>query len=163
MLKKQLILVIAALVVSGCASTKAVNEYPNLAVTQNEIQSAKWQQLQRFVARYPISAAASSIDGCATVEYVITPQNEIKDLKVIASTRKDFAEAAKYVIKKWQWSDLPKNIVTQPVKTQTRFEFCIDKPKQQCPAVIPVHACPGEDTLYSVGSKVVTRTGLQMP
>ena len=82
MLKKQQILVIAALIVSGCASTKAPDEYPNLAVTQNEIQSAKWQQLQRFVARYPISAATGSIDGCATVEYVITPQNEIKDLKL---------------------------------------------------------------------------------
>ncbi|RVU34463.1 energy transducer TonB [Rheinheimera riviphila] len=154
MLKKQLILVIATLVVSGCASTKAPDEYTNLTVTQNELQSAKWQQLQRFVARYPISAASSSIDGCATVEYVITPQNEIKDLRIVTASHRDFADVVKKVVLRWKWSALPKNIIAQPVKTQTRFEFCLDKPNQPCALNIPVHACPGEDVLYSIGSVV---------
>ena len=39
-----------------------------------------------------------SIEGCATIEYVITPQNEVKDINVVASTSKYFAKAAENVI-----------------------------------------------------------------
>lgn len=38
---------------SGCASTKVENEYSDLSITHNEIQSSKWSQLDRFPARYP--------------------------------------------------------------------------------------------------------------
>jgi TonB family protein len=69
------------------------------------MESSKWSQLNRFPARYPIKAARKFIEGCATIEYVLTPQNEIKDVRIIASTKKYFADAAKDVIKNWDWSE----------------------------------------------------------
>ncbi|WP_370316359.1 hypothetical protein [Pseudoalteromonas sp.] len=54
-MKNSLILA-GSLFVFGCASTsdKPVKlEYADLAVSSNEMESAKWQQLERFPARYP--------------------------------------------------------------------------------------------------------------
>jgi len=95
-----------------------------------------------------------SIEGCATIEYVITPQNEVKDITVIASTNKHFSKAAEDVIKNWKWSELPKNIITHPVKTQTRFDFCFDKPNQPCSTITPKYSCPSKDIIYSTGKRI---------
>jgi periplasmic protein TonB len=148
-------IVITMLIVSGCVSTPLKNEYADLSVTEHAMTSAKWSQLNRFPARYPVKAAQNSIDGCATIEYVVTPQNEIKDLKVIASTHKYFADAAANVVKNWNWSELPKNILTQPVKTQTRFDFCLDKKADQpCELMTPNYYCPSNDIIHSTGSVI---------
>jgi len=120
------------------------------------MNSEKWQQLQRYYANYPVKGISDLVDGCATIEYVITPQNEIKDLRVVTATRKNFADAAKFAVTRWEWASLPKNIISQPVKTQTRFEFCLGKPNQPCTGPIPIHACPGEDALYSTGYVIKT-------
>ena len=95
-----------------------------------------------------------STEGCATLEYVITPQNEVKEVTVITSTNKHFSKAAKNVIRNWKWSDLPKNIITESVKTQTRFDFCFDKPNQPCSSITPKYSCPSEDIIYSAGMRV---------
>ncbi|MDO6712784.1 energy transducer TonB [Aliiglaciecola sp. 2_MG-2023] len=153
-MKNSIVILITTLIVGGCASTKVEKEYSDLSVTQNEIQSSKWSQLNRFPPRYPKQAAIKSIEGCATVEYVITPQNEVKDITVIASTSKQFSKAAVNVIKNWKWSELPKNILTQPVKTQTRFDFCFDKPNQPCSTITPNYSCPSDDIIYSTGMRV---------
>lgn len=153
-MKNTIGILIAIFIMGGCASTKVEKEYSHLSVTRNEIQSSKWSKLNRFPARYPKQAVIKSIEGCATIEYVITPQNEIKDITVIASTSKHFSKAAENVIKKWKWSDLPKNILTQPIKTQTRFDFCFDKPNQSCSSLTPSYTCPSEDIIYSTGMRV---------
>lgn len=154
-MKSNIGILISTLIVSGCASTTMENEYSDLSVTDNELISSKWSQLNRFPARYPIKAARKSIEGCATIEYVVTPQNEIKDVRVIVSTKKYFAEAAEDVIKNWNWSELPKNILAQPVKTQTRFDFCLDKKSDQpCELITPKYYCPSEDIIYSAGSVI---------
>ena len=153
-MKNQIAIIITTLIVSGCASTKIENEYTDLSITHNEIQSTKWEQLNRFPARYPKQAVMKSIEGCATIEYVITPQNEIKDINVIASTNKYFAKAAESVVKNWKWSKLPKNIITNPVKTQTRFDFCFDKPNQPCSTITPKYSCPSKDIVYSTGMRI---------
>lgn len=147
---------IITLITTGCASTKVENEheYADLPVTQNELQSSKWSELVRFPARYPINAAINSLEGCATVEYVVTPQNEIKDIKMIATTDKQFGITAAKAVQSWKWSDLPKDIITQPVKTQTRFDFCLDKPEQPCATSTPNYSCPSDDILYSTGTRV---------
>ena len=150
-MKSNISILITTLIMSGCASTKVENEYSDLSITHNEIQSSKWSQLDRFPARYPKKAVMKSIEGCATIEYVITPQNEVKDINVVASTSKYFAKAAENVIKNWKWSELPKSILTQPVKTQTRFDFCFDKPNQPCSSIPPKYSCPSEDIIYSTG------------
>lgn len=153
-MKNSIVILVTTLIVGGCASTIMEKEYADLSVTQNEIQSSKWNQLNRFPARYPKQAVIKSIEGCATVEYVITPQNEVKDITVIASTSKLFSKAAVDVIKKWKWSELPKSILPQPVKTQTRFDFCFDKPNQPCSSITPNYSCPSEDTIYSTGMRI---------
>ena len=154
-MKSNIGILIITLIVSGCASTTMENEYSDLSVTDDEIKSSKWSQLNRFPARYPIKAAQKSIEGCATIEYVVTPQNEIKDIRIIASTKKYFADAAEDVINNWNWSELPKNIINQPVKTQTRFDFCLDKKSNQpCELITPKYSCPSEDIIYSAGSVI---------
>ena len=155
-MKKQLFLIIPALILNGCASTKVAYEYADLSVTQSEMQTTKWNQLTRFPAMYPRQAVMKSLEGCATVEYVITPQNEIKDIKVVNTTHSYFADVAANVVKKWKWSDLPKNIISKPVKTQTRFDFCFDSPNQECALVEPSYSCPGEDLIFSSGRIIKT-------
>ena len=153
-MKNQIAIIITTLIMSGCTSTKIENEYSDLSLTHNEVQSTKWEQLNRFPARYPKQAVMKSIEGCATIEYVITPQNEIKDVNIIASTNNHFAKAAKNVIKNWKWSELPKNIITLPVKTQTRFDFCFNKPNQLCSTITPKYSCPSKDIVYSTGMRI---------
>jgi periplasmic protein TonB len=153
-MKYNMALLIFTMMATGCAATKMEPEYAHLKVTDNEMQSSKWSQLNRFPARYPKQAVINSIEGCATIEYVITPQNEVKNLTVIAATNRLFAKAAENVIKKWHWSALPKNIVTQSVKTQTRFDFCFDQPNQPCASVTPQYSCPSKDIIYSTGMRI---------
>lgn len=145
---------IITLLASGCASTEVGNEYTDLPVTHNELQSAKWADLNRFPARYPENAAINSVEGCATIEYVITPQNEVKDVEVIAATERQFGVAATRVVQNWNWSDLPEGIITKAVKTQTRFDFCFDEPNQSCKTVTPEYSCPGDDIIYSTGRRM---------
>lgn len=154
MIKNYLGFLIAVFILIGCVATKVENEYTNLSVTQNELQSPKWAELVRFPARYPESAVMNSKEGCATVEYVITPQNEVKDIKVITTTDKQFGIAATKVISNWKWSDLPKGIITHAVKTQTRFDFCFDTPNQSCATITPKYSCPSDDIIYSSGMRI---------
>lgn len=156
-MKNNISILITTLIVSGCTSMKMDNEYSDLSVTHNEIQSSKWSQLNRFPAMYPKQAVMKSLEGCATLEYVITPQNEVKEITVIASTNKHFSQAAINVIRNWKWSDLPQNILTESVKTQTRFDFCFDKPNQPCSSVTPKYSCPSDDIIYSTGMRVKGR------
>jgi len=154
MIKQFIFTLVGVLAISGCASTKNTVEYPNLAVTDNELAQPKWADLKRFPARYPEQAVVNSLEGCATVEYVITPDNEIKDVAVVESTNRHFSVAAKDVITNWKWKDLPNNIISEPVKTQTRFDFCFDKAGQACSTMEPEYSCPGQDIIYSRGMKV---------
>lgn len=153
-MKKYLGLALVTLLASGCASTEAEREYTDLAVTPNELQSSKWSALERFPARYPERAAMNSVEGCATVEYVITPENDIKDVQVVAATDPQFGTAAANVVENWRWSELPEGIISEAVKTQTRFDFCFDQPNQSCEMVEPSYSCPGEDIIYSRGMRM---------
>jgi hypothetical protein len=153
-MKNNVSILITTLIVGGCASTKMNNEYAALSVTDNELNTSKWSQLNRTPARYPIHAVIKSIEGCATIEYVITSQNEIKDVNVIASTNKYFAKAAVNVIENWNWLELPQRTISQAVKTQTRFDFCFDKPNQPCSSITPKYSCPSKDIIYSTGMRM---------
>ncbi|QZN89965.1 energy transducer TonB [Idiomarina abyssalis] len=148
------ILVISALLISGCKTTSTTVEYPNLPVVDNELGKSKWAQLERFPARYPQQAVINSTEGCATIEYVITPENNVRDIVVVKSTNKHFAATAQDVVTNWKWKDLSNNIISEPVKTQTRFDFCFDKAGQACSTMEPEYSCPGEDIIYSRGMMV---------
>ena len=151
MIKQFILTLVGVLATSGCTSTKNTVEYANLALTDNELAQPKWADLKRFPARYPEQAVINSLEGCATVQYVITPDNEIKDVAVVESTNRNFSVAAKDVITNWKWKDLPNNIISDPVKTQTRFDFCLDKANQNCSVIEPKCSCPGEDIIHSRG------------
>ncbi|RUO59543.1 energy transducer TonB [Pseudidiomarina insulisalsae] len=139
--------------VSGRAAAEVENGYSDLPVTENELQADKWSELVRFPARYPQSAVLNGTEGCATVEYVITPENEIEDIRVTLATNREFAIAAAKVVQKWKWADLPTNIISEPVRTQTKFDFCFNKGNQSCTFVAADYSCPGEDVIYSRGMR----------
>ena len=142
------------LFVTACTTVPDNYQFTDLQVSHNAINSNKFDQLIRFPARYPVKAARNSIEGCATIEYVVTPNYEIKDIKVVSSTKSYFAESAKKVIRKWNWSDLPTNELEEPIKTQTKFEFCLDKPNSPCSTRAVSKVCPGEDIIYTTGSLI---------
>ena len=157
-MKNYVALLCVAALVTGCVNTKGNSakangeyEYASLAVTPNEMQSSTWAELNRTAAKYPVKAARSITEGCTTIEYVVTPDNDVKDIKVVFATDQHFAVEASKVIKKWNWDDLPKGIIAQPVKTQTRFDFCINKSTEQCKAASRQYACPSNDIIYSEG------------
>lgn len=152
-MKKYLPALAVALFATGCTSTGESSEYGHLPVTESELQAEKWSGLNRFPPRYPESAAMRGTEGCATVAYVITPQNEVKDIQVVTATQRDFGQSAAMVVERWSWSDMPAGIVTEPVKTQTRFDFCMDSSNQNCTTVTPDYSCPGDDIIYSRGMR----------
>ena len=142
------------LLANGCSSTQNEVEYPNLGVSYDALKVPELSQMNRFPARYPAKAVVKNVEGCATIEYVITPTFDVSDVKVISSTQDYFAESAKNVIQKWEWSQLPKGVLNLPFKTQTRFEFCLDQPNSPCSSRALSNECPGEDVVYSIGSFV---------
>ncbi|WP_194755956.1 energy transducer TonB [Aliidiomarina indica] len=146
---------LAALVIAGCTSTEPTDSsYADVPLSQGELQKDKWSDLIRFSPRYPEQAVMQSSEGCATIEYVITPDNTIHDLHVVTATNRLFGVSASNVVHNWNWSDLPQGIISEPVKTQTRFEFCFDRADQPCTEIQPVHACPGDDVIYSRGMRM---------
>lgn len=156
-MKRYLSMVSAIFVLSACANNQAVQDnkqYSNLPLTENAMNAPKWSALERFPARYPIAAAKKRVEGCATIEYVITPLNEIKSMKVISATQSYFAESAVNVLSNWKWAQLPKNLTSEPIKTQTRFDFCLNKPNVACETVKPEYSCPSTDIIYSSGSVI---------
>ena len=144
---------IIPLFVMGCSSTQQ-SQSPNAAVTPQKFNSPHFAELHRFPARYPESAVVNALEGCATLEYVVTPVNEVTEIQVIATTEQQFAIEAAKVIPKWQWSALPKGMRNEALKIQTRFEFCLEQPNQRCEAKAATSSCPGEDVIISKGVRL---------
>ncbi len=95
-------------------------------------------------------------NGCAAVEYVITPDYQIKDIRLVHATSKHFAREAMLSVRKWQWADLPQGIITEPVKTKNRFEYCVETSEGYCAEsrLRQERQCSGEDVLFAVGYRV---------
>ncbi|TRY33442.1 energy transducer TonB [Aliiglaciecola sp. M165] len=146
------VVVTALLSISGCGSS--FNNDSDMQIARGEFTTAKWKGLERFAAKYPVEAAKNNVQGCATIEYVVTPENKITDIRVVSSSHDMFAESAQEVITKWNWSKLPKYILTSDLKTQTRFEFCLRQDDGTCQSAEKEKACPGRDVIYSVGQRV---------
>lgn len=133
--------------------TLAAVDYADLTLTEGALQQSNWQALKRFAPRYPEKDAIKGKEGCAVVEYVITPQYELKDIKVITATGDRFAKQARQVVTKWKWSDLPSGILQQAIKTRTQFQFCLEDGSGRCQSGAAGEnvQCKGEDTIWSVG------------
>ncbi|PKG84280.1 hypothetical protein CXF85_08740 [Colwellia sp. 75C3] len=150
--------IVGTLVLVGCKTTPT-EQYLNLQLTEAELLSEKWRKLERFPPLYPIEDARAGKEGCASVEYVITPDYEIKDIKVVSSTSKYFAKQAKLNIKKWKWSELPKGILKESIKTNTQFQFCLETGDGHCleNSSYENSQCSGEDSIYSIGQRIKRR------
>ncbi|MEC9260177.1 MAG: energy transducer TonB [Pseudomonadota bacterium] len=137
-------------------ATAAKNDYAQLPLTANVLTRPQWQALERFPARYPKKEVMAANTGCATVEYVIKPDNTVTSIRVAESSSRYFAKEAEQVVAKWKWSALPAGILDKPVKTQTRFEFCLEDGSGQCrlEKLASKTECSGSDIIASVGVRV---------
>lgn len=150
----KVLLNLSLLVLLSLHGKAGANEhYADLAVSEGALQHSRWQALQRFAPRYPDKDAQSRKEGCAVIEYVITPTYELKDIKMLSATGDRFAKQARQVVKKWKWSDLPAGIVQQTVKTRTQFQFCLEDGSGRCQSggAGENTECKGADTIWSVG------------
>lgn len=146
---------VSIIALASCKAT-TTEQYPDLPLIEGELLSSKWEALERFPPLFPIENALAGKEGCASVEYVITKNNEIKDIKVVNSTNKYFAKQAKLTIQTWNWSELPKGIIDSPIKTNTQFEYCLESGDGHCKnkdSFVNTE-CKGKDTLYSIAYKV---------
>lgn len=141
-------------ILSGCVNTSAPL-YGNLVSVDAELSSVKWQSLTRVPPLFPIEEARENKEGCAEIEYVITPDYQIKDVVVVRATSKHFAKQAQHSLAKWQWHQLPKALLSEPLKTTTRFEFCLETGDGHCEQHRPLNnsQCAGNDVLMSVATK----------
>jgi len=157
-MNKKYISILGLFLLASCQNTPS-DQYQSLPLTEAELLSNKWQSLQRFPPLYPIENARAGKEGCASVEYVITPENEVKNVKVIASTNKYFAKQAKLNVKKWKWSELPKGVLTAPVKTTTQFQFCLETGDGHCEQddILTNNQCTGRDVIFSTGYRIKKR------
>ncbi|MDP2560365.1 energy transducer TonB [Psychrobium sp. 1_MG-2023] len=144
--------IVGALTLAGC-NTTPTEQFQSLQLTEAELLSKKWANLERFPPLYPIEEARARKEGCASVEYVITPDNEIKDIKVVSSTSKYFAKQAKLNVKRWKWSELAKGITQVPIKTNSQFQFCLETGDGHCSKRKPIanNQCTGDDIIYATG------------
>ena len=138
------------------ATTPATSEYAQLPLSTDVLAMPEWQALERFPARYPKKEAMAANTGCATVEYVIKPDNTVTGIRVVESSSRHFAKEAEQVVTKWKWAAMPAGILDKPVKTQTRFEFCLEDGSGQCrlEKLASKTGCCGSDIIASVGMRV---------
>ena len=146
---------ISALVLVGCQSVPT-KQYENLPFTAAALLSKQWEQLERFPPLYPVEEALTGNEGCVTVEYIIAPNYEIKDIKVLTASSKHFAKQAKRNVAKWHWSALPQGLLQQAIKTATHYQFCLETGDGHCAIknAFENSQCRGEDTIYVVGTRI---------
>ena len=144
------------LVLAGCSATPSSSPYASLGLSEGELLKPQWQSLTRYQARFPIEEARNGNDGCATISYVILPDNSVQDLQVESFTSRHFAKQAKESVQSWKWAELPSGLIAQPVRTRTRFEFCLEQGDGHCQAekLREYGHCQGEDVVYSIAHRI---------
>lgn len=108
-----------------------------------------WELVDRDTARFPTYLSKENTGGCATVEYTLTPENQITDVNVVSASRSYFAKAAHNAIKKWDFKAVEGPLTLTEITTQTRFEFCIASSVAECLSE-PESFCSGEDVIAVV-------------
>ena len=140
-------------------------QYAALQMSDGELLKPQWQALKRFEPRYPIEEAIKGNHGCATVEYVITPDYQIKDLRVVTATSTYFAKESMTQVKRWRWLELPAGILPAPVKTTSRFEYCLsgkEGPDNECDRgrMSQNTECSGADVQTSIGYRIIHKRAM---
>jgi TonB family protein len=123
-----------------------------------ELSASDWDPVDRQTARYPIEASRIQLSGCATVEYTLTPNNEITDVNVISASHKSFAKEAQKAVTKWNFDSIDSALTSKDVEMQTKFQFCSGDNVSAC-ATAKKTVCKGEgeDVIAVVDYNVDTR------
>ncbi|MBY6017492.1 energy transducer TonB [Halomonas denitrificans] len=152
---RRLSLTAALLVVlNGCSATPESASAVDAQPQPDLLTQAPWNQLNRPVPLYPIEAARAFETGCATVAYTLSPDGLVSDIEVVQQDNRYFGKAAKGAVRRWDWQSLPQQTLQQPVRVQTRFDFCFETERdgQRCDALTETFTCPGKDRLASIAS-----------
>ncbi len=159
-MKQLCLLLCAAITLSACQTTPSPDSrFASLPVSSQPHATGPFSALPRVEPLYPIEEAKAGGEGCATIEYVVTPDYQLHDIVSRDFSSRFFAREAKAAILKWQWQQLPAGLLTEPVKLQTRFEFCLENGEGRC-AAEQLNArtqCRGDDLLPVVGHRVLVR------
>lgn len=121
-----------------------------------------WELVDRDTARFPSALSKRKTNGCATVEYTLTPTNEIKNVNVVSASRSKFAKEAQKAITKWDFKKVEGQLTQTEVTTQTRFEFCIASNAAECLAKRKSF-CKGNDVIAVVLNQDKTDNMMQKP
>ncbi|GLP95193.1 energy transducer TonB [Paraferrimonas sedimenticola] len=149
-----------ALALTSCAnradlSATDIEQYSALTVTQGLLLLPQFSALERPQAKFPIDEARAGVMGCAETELVLLPGNRLASVKAIKASTKSFAEQAVLAVKDWNWSSLPKDALTKPVKTKIAFGFCMAYGKTgTCKVSQAQFGCEAADFQYSIGRAV---------
>ena len=159
-MKQLSLLLCATICLSACQTTPSPDSrFASLQVSSQPHATGPFSALPRVEPLYPIEEAKAGGEGCATIEYVVTPDYQLHDIVSRDFSSRFFAREAKAAILKWQWQQLPAGLLTEPVKLQTRFEFCLENGEGRC-AAEQLNArtqCRGDDLLPVVGHRVLVR------
>lgn len=147
---------VGMVLLAGCSSNQSSEQFSDLPLTEAALRAPEWRSLQRYEALYPVDEARAGNSGCATVEYVITPDYRITDVKTTHSTSRHFAQQARQAITRLNFANVASGILTEPVKTRTRFEFCLQNNDGDCAVSMlqQERHCQGTDAFFSIGSRV---------
>lgn len=155
---KYLIAALYTALLMGCSSSSSETEkgLNNPQVTTDQAALVLLKRLNRFPPRYPMKEASNGTQGCATVEYVVSPDKQVIAIDVVNATTRNFAEEARKVVSKWDWDSLVGLTFESPIKFQTRFEFCLDDGAGRCSMnrLRAKNQCTGTDIIPSIGMRL---------
>ncbi len=148
---KATLLVSALCALTGCShQTQSAHLIP-IPLSDITDVNAHWSPLGRNESRYPKEAILAEKMGCTSLEYVINAAGRAEQIRVLTPSEDAFSEAAMETLQQWQWQATAANSGHLPVKSQTRFEFCIEHNGKPCDTRGLAQRCPGEDMVRSTG------------
>lgn len=148
---KATLLLGALCVLAGCSHQTRSVHLTSLPLSDITDVNAQWSPLSRNESRYPKEAILAEKMGCTSLEYVINEAGRAEQIRVLARSDDAFSEAAIETLQQWQWQATTANSGHLPVKSRTRFEFCIEHNGQPCDTSGLAQLCQGEDMVRSTG------------
>jgi protein TonB len=148
---KATLLLGALCVLAGCSHQTQSVHLTSLPLSDITDVNAQWSPLSRNESRYPKEAILAEKMGCTSLEYVINEAGRAEQIRVLARSDDAFSEAAIETLQQWQWQATTANSGHLPVKSRTRFEFCIEHNGQPCDTSGLEQLCQGEDMVRSTG------------
>ncbi|MGK4474469.1 energy transducer TonB [Aeromonas molluscorum] len=155
-MNKIIVLSVALLGVSACSQQSQSLDFGPRPLSSASDVAANWQPSHKVEPRYPKEAVAAGEMGCATLEYLITPSGEAAQMRIVSRTDERFSDAAIEALSRWQWQPTEFNKSHQTLKSQTRFDFCIELNGEPCKRSLLDQTCEGSSSVTST-AKIYTQ------